>query len=206
MTSSERTSAPSDPVIADALQAHARADLLYTEWQVAEAYDRMADAVSARVAGRIPIVICVMNGGLVPTAELLARLSCPLELDYLHATRYQGRTTGGQLDWLARPQLSLADRAVVIIDDIFDQGYTLASIVDYCRAAGADTLVSAVLLDKEHSRKIEGFRPDIVGLSCPDRYVYGAGMDYEGLFRNLRAIYALAEDQPSKGRGTRENE
>lgn len=204
MTREDEAPSPSDPVIADALEVHAHAELLYSEWQVAEAYDRMAEAVSARVAGRIPIVICVMNGGLVPTAELLSRLSCPLELDYLHATRYRGRTTGGQLDWLARPQHPLADRAVVIVDDIFDEGYTLASIVDHCRAAGADMVVSAVLLDKEHSRKIEGFRPDIVGLSCPDRYVYGAGMDYEGLFRNLRAIYAIAEEQPSTDQGTQE--
>jgi hypoxanthine phosphoribosyltransferase len=194
MSAEHRDPAGDHPDISAALKAHAAADMLFSEWQVAEAYDRIADEVKARVGGRIPVVMCVMNGGLVPTAELLARLSCPLELDYLHATRYRGHTIGGQLDWLARPRLPLVGRVVVIVDDIFDEGYTLASIVDHCRAAGAESVVSSVLLDKEHERKIEGFRPDIVGLSCPDRYVYGAGMDYEGLFRNLRAIYALGEE------------
>lgn len=183
--------------LAEALAVHADAELLYDAGAVAAAYERMAAELRHRLEGRTPIVLCVMNGGLVPAAALLERLATPLEVDYLHATRYRGRTTGGQLDWLARPHLELRDRVVVIVDDIFDEGYTLASIVDYCKAAGAELVVSAVLLDKEHERKIEGFRPDLVGLSCPDRYVYGAGMDYQGLFRNLRAIYALREDDAS---------
>jgi hypoxanthine phosphoribosyltransferase len=79
-----------------------------------------------------------------------------------------------------------------VIDDILDEGLTLAAIVEHCRQEGAHRVWSAVLVEKQRQRAIE-FQADFVGLTVPDRYVFGYGMDYKGYLRNARGIYAVAD-------------
>jgi len=133
-----------------------------------------------------------MNGGLVPTALLMPGMRFPWKLDYLHATRYREATTGTELVWQRTPEQSLRGRHVLVVDDILDEGHTLAAILQYCEAQGPASLRTAVLTRKRHQR---GVRPplDYVGLEVPDRYVFGCGMDYKGYWRNLPAIYAIPE-------------
>lgn len=167
------------------------ADLLHSEQAVESALDRMAGEISARLSGSHPLVLGVMVGGMVPTAALLRRFEFPLELDYLHATRYEGGIRGRELRWLARPATALADRRVLVVDDILDEGTTLTSIMEYCRAEGAREVLSAVLVDKLHDRKPGIRQADFTGLEVEDRYVFGYGMDYRGYLRNVRGIYAV---------------
>ena len=82
-------------------------------------------------------------------------------------------------------------QAISALDDIFDEGETLAALADYCLDKGAEEVVSAVLLEKQHDRKATDYVPDVIGLTCDDRYVFGFGMDCEGLWRNLPEIRAL---------------
>ena len=159
---------------------------------MSRALDRMAREIDAAVGERNPVVLCVMLGGLIPAARLLERVDFPLELDYLHATRYRGGTEGHDLDWKVRPGTALDDRVVLVIDDILDEGITLRGVVDYCREQGAREVYSAVLVDKQHGRKKAMERADFTGLEVDDRYVFGCGMDYKGSFRNLRSIHAVA--------------
>lgn len=170
----------------------AEADLLWPPEQVQAAYDRMAQAMEGTLRDAAPILFCVMNGGLMVTAELAKRLNFPLELGYLHATRYRGATAGSDdLQWRADPSVAVAGRVAVVVDDIFDEGYTLAAIMeDLCRR-GASRVYTAVLVDKRHERKVPGLQVDFVGLQVPDRYVFGCGMDYKDYLRNLPGIYAL---------------
>ena len=137
------------------------------------------------------MALCVLHGGLIFTGHLLTRLQFPLQQDYIHATRYCGQTTGEGLKWLAPPHESLENRTILLLDDIFDQGYTMQAIRDYCLAAGAAAVYSAVLLTKNHPRDKAEMRPDFVGLEVEDRYVFGFGMDYELLWRNANGIYAM---------------
>jgi hypoxanthine phosphoribosyltransferase len=133
-----------------------------------------------------------MNGGIIPSGQLLPRLQFPLQLDYIHATRYRGGTRGHDLQWLKYPTQSLTGREVLIIDDILDEGMTLAQILDYCRQAGAARVHSAVLADKQRPRSAGGLeRADFTGLVLPDRYVFGYGLDYHGYLRNAAGIYAV---------------
>jgi hypoxanthine phosphoribosyltransferase len=80
-----------------------------------------------------------------------------------------------------------------VVDDILDEGLTLAAILDYCRAQGARAVYSAVLVEKLHERKTDGLQADFVGLQVEDRYVFGYGMDYHGYLRNVKGIYAVAD-------------
>ena len=177
-----------------AQQVYDNADLIYSHEQMTEALDRLALQLSDRVADANPLVLSVMNGGLIPTGYLVTRLNFPLQLDYLHATRYRGNTTGGELYWYTRPQESLKDRVVVLIDDILDEGHTLKAIVEECYSAGAKEVVSVAVLEKMHGRP-KAISADFTGLPVEDRYVFGFGMDYKEYLRNAPGVYAVKEDE-----------
>ncbi|MCM2971085.1 MULTISPECIES: hypoxanthine-guanine phosphoribosyltransferase [Larsenimonas] len=167
------------------------ADCLISQSELEAALDAMAAALEEQLGDKLPVFYCVMNGGLITTGHLLTRLGFPLEVDYLHATRYRGDTRGGELFWRVSPEIPMAGRHVVIVDDILDEGTTLAAILDYCRTAGAESVSSAVLVDKRHDRKaVPGLRADFCGLDVEDRYVFGFGMDYKGYWRNAPGIFA----------------
>ena len=137
-----------------------------------------------------------MHGPLPFAGQLsleLGALGLDLEFDYLHATRYRGETTGGELVWKHRPATALYGRRVLLVDDILDEGYTLAAVRQWCMEQGATDVRIAALTTKQHTRVIEGIRADYVGLEVPDRYVFGFGMDYHEQGRNLPGIYALKE-------------
>ena len=168
------------------------AEQLYSQQQVEEALDRMAADIERSIGRDDPLILCVMTGGLVAASELFLRMNFPAQLDYLHATRYQGTSGGNELSWITRPTKPLRDRSVLVIDDILDEGLTLAAILDYCRQQGAAVARSAVLVEKLHQRKAPGLQADFVGLQVQDRYVFGYGMDYHGYLRNVRGIYAVA--------------
>ena len=173
-------------------KVRAEADCLYDRQTLSQAIEKVAQDITKELADKNPIVFCVMNGGLIFAGQLLPLLDFPLEVSYLHATRYQKETSGGELFWKAKPEVSFIDRDILIIDDILDEGNTLAAIIQYCQHAGANAVYTAVLLDKEHSRKaIPGFSANYTGLKCPDRFVFGFGMDYKGYWRNAPGIFAV---------------
>ncbi len=174
-----------------AFEAYRTADLLHSEQMVEAALDRMAAQITAQLADSNPLLLCVLTGGIIPTGKLTTRLDFPLQLDYLHATRYRGATRGGELNWIAHPSISLRDRVVLVVDDILDEGTTLAAIIEHCRDEGATQVYSAVLVDKLHDRKFHDIKADFTGLEVPDRYVFGYGMDYKDYLRNAPGIYAV---------------
>jgi len=155
--------------------------------------DQMAEQLSAELADDNPVIMCVMNGGLIVTGMLLPRLNFPLQVDYLHATRYRERLTGADLQWKASPSLPLKGRVVVLVDDILDEGDTLVGIRAHCLEQGASRVLCAVLVDKNHDRRHPALqRADVTGMDAPDRYLFGFGMDYKGYLRNAPGIYAVA--------------
>lgn len=171
-------------------QVEAEAECLYTEAEVEITLDRMAGAINARLAGEELVVLCTMNGALVMAGRLLPRLTMPIALDYIHATRYRNQTRGGEISWLREPAERLAERNILVLDDILDEGITLAAILAYCHDAGARQVLSAVLVDKLGVAKAN-VKPDFMGLTVPNRYVFGYGMDYKGYLRNAAGIYAV---------------
>lgn len=167
-------------------------DRICDERAVAAAYEHMAAELRRDFASRNPLMVAVMMGGLIPAGQLLPRLDFPLQLDYLHATRYRGKTHGGRLYWHAEPVAELAGRCVILIDDILDEGHTLKAIRDYCSASGAAEVATAVLARKQR-QSAPVVEADYVGLEVPDRYVFGCGMDLHEANRQWPAIYALPE-------------
>ncbi len=155
-----------------------------------EALDTLAEKITLDLKDKDPIILCVMTGGIIPVGHLATRLSFPLQIDYIHATRYHGETSGGELHWVQEPSISLKDRNILIVDDIFDEGITLLEIDKYCKEKGAAKVYSTVLVNKIHNRKVD-FKPDYIGLELEDRYLFGFGMDYKNYLRNVNAIHAV---------------
>ncbi len=170
----------------------ATADLLHSEQEVEAAIDKMAQEINIALADRNPLLLCVINGGIVTFGKLLTRLSIPLTIDSIHASRYQNQTSGGSIEWLVKPETPIKDRTVLIVDDILDEGITLEAIYQYCREQGASSVHSAVLVDKilDHEKPLSA---DFIGLNVENRYLFGYGMDYKGYLRNAPGIYACKE-------------
>jgi hypoxanthine phosphoribosyltransferase len=169
-----------------------RADLVYGEDQLAAAVRRVAQEITGVLADRVPLVLSVMGGAVVFTGQLLPLLRFPLEFDYIHVTRYRGSMQGGTIQWKVEPRPLLGGRVVLVVDDILDEGHTMAAIRDRIMQEGAAAFYSAVLADKDIGRD-KPIRADFVGVTVPDRYVFGFGMDVEGAWRNLPAIYAVQD-------------
>jgi len=169
------------------------ADLIYSAEKIEQVVQRLADEITVKLSGQYPLVLCVMKGAAVFAGHLLPKLTFPLNFDYVQVSRYHNATSGGEIDWLMWPQNNLQNRSVLVIDDILDEGVTLAAIQKQVLESGARSFYAAVLADKDIG-KIKPFQADFVGLKLPNRYVFGFGMDIYGAWRNLPAIYALQSE------------
>lgn len=179
---------------ADAQALLARAERLLTAEEVAQAVQRVAGEITAALGGQQPLLLAVMRGGVVFAGQLLPLLPFPLDFDYVDATRYGDATRGGELDWRVDVPATVRDRTVLVVDDILDEGRTLAAIRRRLLEAGAQRVLIAVFADKQLSRA-KPVAADFTGVQVPDRYVFGFGMDVHGWWRNLPAVYALRRDE-----------
>ena len=170
----------------------AKAELLHNESEVESAIDVMANKINHQLKDKNPVILCVMNGGVVITGKLLTRLTISCTFDAINVSRYGSKTSGGKINWIQKPETSLNGKCVLIVDDILDEGFTLETIIDYCKAQGALSIYSAVLVDKQlaHTKPVVA---DFVGLEVVNRYLFGYGMDYKGYLRNIAGIYACKE-------------
>jgi hypoxanthine phosphoribosyltransferase len=182
-----------DKQINDAWAILNRSELIVGATEIELILDKLASRIADALADRFPIALCVMGGAVVFAGKLLPRLAFPLEFDYLHATRYRDGTRGGEIEWAVLPRKDLTGRCVLLMDDILDEGHTLAAAKARLLELGAAEVKIAVLADKDIGVE-KPIAADFVGLSLPNRYVLGMGMDAFGLWRNLPGIYALKED------------
>lgn len=168
------------------------AELIHSAAAVDAAITRVAAEIGGRLKDQFPLVLSVMGGAVVFTGRVLPLLNFPLDFDYIHASRYGAATSGGTVDWKVEPKGNVADRVVLVLDDILDIGDTMLAIRERVLGLGARAFYSAVLTDKIKTAA-KPIRADFVGLSVPDRFVFGCGMDAYGVWRNLPAIYALQQ-------------
>ena len=176
----------------DAERLRDEADVVCTADEVQAAVARMAREIEAKLADDFPVVLSVMGGAAVFTGQLLPQLAFPLEFGAIEVTRYNNDTQGRDIAWRLAPRDNVRDRTVLVVDDILDEGITLAAIRARLLEMGARRVLSAVLADKDLGRA-KPAHADFVGVTVPNRYVFGFGMDAYGLWRNLPAIYALKE-------------
>ena len=168
-----------------------KADLIHDRAVLTAAIARMGKQIGADYGNDRPLYLTVMHGGMIFASMLALELGIDVEFDYLHATRYRGKTTGSGLQWLRHPAVPMVGRRVLLVDDILDEGHTLLAVRKACLAEGAAQVRIAVLTRKVHDRCVPDLVADYVGVEVPDRYVFGFGMDYHEQGRNLPGVYAL---------------
>lgn len=162
--------------------------------EIEKIYDEMAKQITYDLELVDLLVLVVLNGALIPAGKLIPRLNFPVQIGYLHATRYTGETVGSNsLKWLCEPSVEVKNRIILVVEDIFDEGKTLEAIVKDLEERGAEKVYTAALINKDHERKPKDFTVDYLGLTIPDRYIFGCGMDYQEYWRNLPGIWALKE-------------
>ena len=176
----------------EALRLLNEADLLFSAEQVKSAVEKMAKEITTAMQDEFPIVLSVMGGAAVFTGQLLPQLTFPLEFGAIEVTRYNNDIQGRDISWRLAPRDNVRDRVVLVVDDILDEGITLAAIRKKLLEMGAREVLSAVFADKDLGRA-KPVVADFVGVRVPNRYVFGFGMDAYGLWRNLPSIYALKE-------------
>lgn len=176
------------PKLADAMKT---ADRIHDRATLMRAIERIGKEIARDFPDSTPLFTTVMNGGLIFAGHLALATPIDLEFDYVHATRYRGDTRGGKVAWLKAPHVPMLGRHVLLVDDILDEGYTLAGVRDHCLAQGAASVRLAVLCEKKHDRRVPNLVADYCGVEVPDRYVFGFGMDYYEQGRNLDGIYAI---------------
>ncbi len=178
--------------IRDARKILEQAELLYSAEQVQTALHHVARQINESLADTHPLVLSVMGGAVVFSGQLLPLLDFPLDFDYVHVSRYGDARQGGAMHWKVEPRENVRGRVVLLLDDILDEGHTLAALTERVMALGAERCYSAVFADKQHGRN-KPVHADFVGMELPNRFVFGYGMDIEGAWRNLPAIYAVKE-------------
>lgn len=178
------------PDVKDSWAFLEQSDLVSGADEVRAAIERVATEIQAKFAERYPLVLVVMGGAVVFAGQLLPLLRMPMDLDYIHATRYGAATRGGGIDWKVAPPAGVKDRAVLVLDDILDGGQTMAAIRDKLLELGAASFHCAVLVEKVLAAK-KPIAADFIGLRIPDRFVFGCGMDAKGYWRNLPEIRAM---------------
>ena len=174
----------------EARELLARADPVCSEGEVRAAVARLAGEITARLGGEFPVVLAIMGGAAVFTGQLLPLLAFPLEFGAIEVTRYGKGTSGRGIEWRLAPREDVRGRTVLVVDDILDEGITLAAVRARLIELGAKQVLCAVFADKDLGRA-KPIAPDFAGVRVPDRYVFGFGMDAYGLWRNLPAVYAL---------------
>ena len=174
----------------------ANAEEIVSADKVQAAVRHVADVLNQRFdkdeAGEFPLVLGVMGGAVVFTGHLLPQLTFPLEFDYIHVTRYGDLDRGGEVVWKVIPRQDVKGRTIIIVDDILDEGETLAHVKQRLLDMGAAEVILAVFADKELG-KVKPVYADIVGLTVPNQFVVGFGMDAHGYWRNLPGLWVIRD-------------
>ncbi len=171
----------------------AGSQVLVNNEEINTAIDGLATQINHDFAGKDVAFLTIMNGGMIFASSLSMKLNLDMEMDYLQLSRYGKSQKGGQLVWKYQPEIDMKNHHVILCDDIYDEGHTLAAAHAWCLSKGALSASSVVLIHKEHDRTYADYKPDYVALNIPDHYIFGYGMDLEEKLRQLPEIYYLPQ-------------
>lgn len=150
----------------------------------------LASELDRAYADSNPYLVTVLNGGKPFADALASRLSIPHEVGTIQARSYIGETSTGAVEIETEALDAVADRYVLLIEDILDTGRTASELIDYMNGLNPASLRIITLLDKP-SRRVVPIEADWVGFTIEDHFVVGFGMDYNGDYRDLDDIRIL---------------
>lgn len=163
---------------------------LISENQIQDKVKEIAADISHKYAGEAPILIGILNGSFIFCADLIRELDIDCEIDFIKVSSYMGTESVGTVKLRKDISADITNRHVIIVEDIIDSGITIKFIKDRMLEAGPKSVAIVTLLMKPDIAKLD-FKIDWVGFEIPPEFVVGYGLDYDQLYRNLKAIYRL---------------
>lgn len=165
--------------------------VMYTEEEIKARVKEIGQSLTEEYAGKAPLLLCIMKGSLVFTADLMRHINLPCTLESITLSSYRALATRpGELELTQPFEVDVSGRDVIVIEDILDTGKTLHFVMDLLKKQSPASLKLVVLLDKP-SRREAPVEADLVGFSIPDAFVVGYGLDYDQKYRNLPCIGVL---------------
>lgn len=169
--------------------------ILLDENQLNAGVNQLALEINKTYRDRPLTIIGVLTGSVVLLADVIRKLEMPLRVGVVQTSSYEGSQRGA-LSINTQMMLDIADRDVLLVDDIFDTGNTLSEVVELMNALGPTSLMSAVLLCKTGRQEVD-WRPDFIAFDIPDEFVVGYGLDYNDEYRNLPYLACLEPSEIS---------
>lgn len=164
--------------------------LLYTRETIAGEVRRMAGEISRDYRGLDPLLIGVLNGVFIFMADLVRAIDISVEVDFIRAQSYLSTDSTGDVRVSGAERLSVESRHVILVDDIVDTGQTTAHLLDLLRHNEPESVALCCLLDNP-SRRTEEVNIDYRGLTIPNKFIVGYGLDLDQRWRNLPDIYTV---------------
>lgn len=173
------------------LPAEATLRPLITKEQIHSKIHEAAGQIAQDFEGKDLVIIMVLKGAVCLVADLIRELPIPLDLEAVQCSSYSGTTQRGQLKVIGAERIDVRGRDVLIVDDIFDSGNTLATLVNTFKEQNPRSMKTCVLLYKNGVPKTTDYRPDYVLFDIEDLFVVGYGLDYQEKYRGLPDVCVL---------------
>ena len=176
--------------------------MLFPRAEIAAAVKRLAAAISADYRDKNPLIIGILKGSFVFMADLVRALDFPLEVDFIRLSSYGGgKETSGKVKVVQGLRTAVKGRHVLVVEDIIDTGITLTFLIEYLKKKKPASLRLCALTEKPSRRRVP-VQIDYLGMTVPDKFIVGYGIDCDEKYRNLPDICYLEDDKECL---TREN-
>ena len=170
-----------------------RLTILFTRDEIEATVKKLAAEIRQDYHNKRPVLIGVLKGSFMLMADLIRLLDFPLEVEFVRLSSYGSRKSPGKIKLVQGVQAKIKDRHVLVIEDIIDTGFTTAFVLDYLKQEKPASLKLCTLTDKPARRKIP-VNIDYCGLTVPNKFIVGYGIDWNERFRNLPDIYVMENE------------
>lgn len=171
---------------------HSKLTPLITKDEIATKVRETAQQIQMDYAGRDLVVVMVLKGSICLVADMLREIDLPLNLETVQCSSYgAGGTQRGELKVIGAERLNIHNRDVLIIDDIFDSGHTIVTLLNTLKEMGPRSIKTCVLLNKNGVEKVTDYRPEYVLFDIDNLFVVGYGLDFKERYRGLDGVYVL---------------
>ena len=173
-------------------------EILVTEQQIIEKCKELGKQITTDYEGKNPVIIALLKGSVPFFAELIKRIDCTMETEFIDVSSYSGVNSTGNVVIEKDVAIDLTNRHIVFVEDIVDTGLTLSEVVKIFKERNIASCEIVTLLNKPEGRKVEDMNPKYIGFEIPNKFVIGYGLDYDQLYRNLPYVGVLKKEVYSK--------
>ena len=168
-----------------------RRKILFSREEIEDRVQTLGKDISKAYEGRDLLVVSLLRGSFIFTADIVRELSIPVEVDFMTTSSYgHSEISGGNVEIVHDLKTDVKNRDVLIVDDIMDSGHTLQVVAQYLNKGNPNSIKTCVMLDKPSRRKVD-IEPDFVGFDIPDVFIVGYGLNYGDYYRNIPYIFTF---------------